>query len=79
MDSHGSGLEQVFHTHRTLNCTGAVGREGLVHQMPVLTPEYLLPSQGVAEVALIYSLPALRSKYLLTLHHQIVAQNLSNM
>ena len=79
MDSHGSGLEQVVHTHRTLNCTGVVGREGLVHQMPVLTPEYLLPSQWVADVALTYSLPALPSKYLLTMHHQSVAQNLSNM
>ena len=26
---------------------GAVGREGLGHLIPVLTPEYLLPSQWV--------------------------------
>ena len=79
MGSNGSGLEHVVHTHRTLTCTGAVCREGLDHQMPVLTPEYLLPSQWVADVALTYSPPALPSKYLLTMHHQSVAQKLSNM
>ena len=35
---------------------GAVGREGLVNQIPVLTPKYQLPSQQVAVLAPFYSL-----------------------
>lgn len=59
--------------HRAL----AVGREGLVHQIPVLIPEYLLPPQWVPVVAPTCSLPLL-SEYLFTLH-QSVAQNLCAM
>ena len=47
---------------------GAVGREELVNSIPVLTPEYLLPSKWIPVLAPTYSLP---SKYLLTLHQSM--------
>ena len=50
--SHTSKIDQ----HRT----GAVDREGLVHLIPALTPEYLLPSQWVLPL-----------RYLLTLHRNV--------
>ena len=48
-----------------------------MNYVPVLTPEYLLPSQWILVLAPTYSLPV-QSEYLLTLH-QSVAQNLSDM
>ena len=42
---------------------GAVGREGLVNYIPVLTPEYLLLSQWIPVLVPIYTL-LLSSKYL---------------
>ena len=42
---------------------GAVDREGLVHLIPVLPPEYLLPSQSSQRV--------LPLRYLLTLHRNV--------
>ena len=42
------------------NSVGAVGREGLVHLIPVLTPEYLFPSQWVPVLAPTYLLPQSR-------------------
>ena len=53
------------------------GREGLVNQIPVLTPEYLLPSQWIPDHAPCYSLP-LRSEYLFT-PHLSVTQHLSDV
>ena len=73
MNSNGTELERVVHTHRT----GAVGREGLVNWIPFLAPQYILPSQWISVVAPTYSLP-LRSEYLFTLR-QTVAQNLSDI
>ena len=43
MNSNGTELERVVHTHRT----GAVG---LVNWIPVLAPEYSLPSQWISVV-----------------------------
>ena len=46
VNSKGPGRRKSF-THIEHH-TGAVGREGLVHYIPILTPElYLLPSQGI--------------------------------
>ena len=53
---------------------GKVGREGLVKWIPVLTAEYLLPSQWIPVLTPTYALPLL-SEYLFTLHSS-VAQNL---
>lgn len=50
--SHTSKIDQ----HRV----GAVDREGLVHSIPALTPEYLLLSQWVLPL-----------RYLLTLHRKV--------
>ena len=61
MNSNYTKLEQVVHTHRTSH------REGLLTLIPVLTPEYLLPSQWIVVLALTYSLPP-RSEYRFTLH-----------
>ena len=44
-----------------------VGREGVVHQMPVLIPECLLPSQWVPVLAPTYLLTR-RSEWVFTLH-----------
>ena len=52
---------------------GKVGREGLVKWIPVLTPEYLLPSQWIPVLTPTYALPLL--EYLFTLYSN-VAQNL---
>ena len=46
---------------------GKVGREGLVKWIPVLTAEYLLPSQWIPVLTPTYELPLL-SEYLFTLH-----------
>ena len=35
-------------------CAGAVSREGLVLYIPILTPEYLLPSQWIPVLAPTY-------------------------
>ena len=51
--------------------------ERLVNKIPVLNPEYLLPSQGIPVLAPTSSL-LLRSEYLFTVH-QSMAQNLSDM
>ena len=45
MNSNGLGRHKSL-TH-IKHHAGAVGREDLVHEIPVLTPEYLLPSQWV--------------------------------
>ena len=49
VNSNELGLEQVVHTYRTLcrSHAGAVGREGLVNLIPVLTPKYSLPCVSV--------------------------------
>ena len=62
MNDNGTELEQVIHTHHA----GAVSREGLVHLIPVLSSEYLLPSQWVLVLAPTHLLPLL-SKYLFSL------------
>ena len=54
----------------------AVGLEGLVHLISVLTSEYLLPSQWVLVLATTHLLP-LRSEYLFTLRRN--SRNLSDM
>ena len=46
-----------------------IGREGLVNQIPVLTPEYLILSQWILVLFLTYSL-LLRSQYLFPLHRR---------
>ena len=53
---------------------GAVGRIGYSELIPILTPEYLLPSQRIPVLPPTYSLP-LRSEYLFTLR-QSVARNI---
>ena len=66
--SNGSELgEQVIHTYRITN--EMIGREGLVNQIPVLTPEYLILSQWILVLFLTYSL-LLRSQYLFPLHRR---------
>ena len=60
-------LEQVVNIHPA----GAVGREGLMNQIPVLTPEYLHPSQWNPVLA-----PnPLRSRCLFTLHQNVASEN----
>ena len=54
MNSNGLGRHKSL-THIEHHA-GAVGREGLVHEIPVLTPEYLLPSQWVPLLAPTYLL-----------------------
>ena len=56
---------------------GMIGREDLVHSIPVFTPEYLLTSKWVPILAPTYPLP-LRSEYPFILH-QRMTQNLSDM
>ena len=46
-----------FQTHIEHRAAGAVGREGLVHLIPVLTPQYLLPFKWVPGLAPSYLLP----------------------
>ena len=52
MDSNGPRRHKLF-THIEYRA-GAVGRKGLVHLIPVLSPEYLLPSQWVPVLAPTY-------------------------
>ena len=47
---------------RTENRARAVGREGVVLSIPILTPKYLLPSQWIQVLFPTYSL-SLRSEY----------------
>ena len=46
------GAVQVVHSTLIQHRAGSVGRESLVHLIPVLTPECLLPSQWVPGLAL---------------------------
>ena len=41
------GVVQVVYSTYIQHRASSVGREALVHLIPVLTPEYLLPSQWV--------------------------------
>ena len=43
---HDTGRLLRPHEKPLQHCTGAVGREGLVHLIPILTLEYLLPSSS---------------------------------
>ena len=68
MNSNSLGEHKSF-THIE-HRAGAVGREGLVHSIPVLTREYLLPPQWVPRP------PHLSTVFTL---HQSMAQKLSDM
>ena len=65
---------QYSKTATAQNGNGAVGRIGYSELIPILTPEYLLPSQRIPVLPPTYSLP-LRSEYLFTLR-QSVARNI---
>ena len=77
MNSNGTELQQIVHTHSThvhrTSCRGGWPRGvGFFNRNPD-TPEYLLPSKWVSVVFQSYSLP-LRSEHVFTLHHS-AAQN----
>ena len=55
MNSNDPGRRKSF--TRIEHCASAIGREGLVRSIPVLTPEYVPPSQRV---------PGLAPRYLIT-------------
>jgi len=59
------------------HCAGAVGREGLVLEIPILTPEYLT-SVAVVSVLFAYSF-TLASVRILVPVAQSVVQNVSDM
>ena len=75
MNSNSPGEHKSF-THIE-HRAGTVGREGLVHSIPVLTPEYLLPSWWVPVLTSTYLLPWWAEKVFTT--HQSMAENLSNI
>lgn len=59
------------------NCAGAVAREGLVLEIPILTPEYLTSVALVQSFLPTHSLLC-RSEYLFILHQSVV-QNVSDI
>ena len=67
-------LSSIVRTATAQNWNWAVGRIGYSELIPILTPEYLLPSQRLPVLPPTYSL-RLRSEYLFTLR-QIVARNI---
>ena len=75
MNSNSPGEHKSF-THIE-HRAGMVGREGLVHSIPVLTPEYLLSSWWVPVLTPTYLRPSRAEKVFTT--PQSTAENLSNM
>ena len=75
MNSNSPGEHNSF-THIE-HRAGTVSREGLVHSIPVLTPEYLLPSWWVPVLTSTYLLPWWAEK-VFTTHHSM-AGNLTNI
>ena len=76
-NSNGPGLEQVLHTSRI--CAGAVGREGLEFQIPILNPAEYLVGVRLSGISLrSYLFTSAKVQYLFTLQQSVV-QNLSDM